>query len=303
MLSTSLPIEKATIQITPSVLPHATERRPAESDYVAAGTASLADPRSDETGIHGVVDLDVETLVLNLDASLRVYERAHFFSWTQGLLQSLIRHEVLICALRNGDPQSLRVDSFSMVAPDQGVFGETFLRDTSVAPSLIKVWEERGFRPLLCDTADTPFAKGLFAQELERVRATQLLAHGTHDAEGRVTGFFAFASNPGLLGPRHAYLARLVTPFLHAAWVRTEVNGRTKCNDALVSDTARKITAREQEILKWVYFGKSNFEIGAILDISPLTVKNHVQKILRKLDVVNRAQAVGKALELRILKT
>ncbi|MEO8165670.1 MAG: transcriptional regulator EpsA, partial [Betaproteobacteria bacterium] len=33
------------------------------------------------------------------------------------------------------------------------------------------------------------------------------------------------------------------------------------------------------------------------------TVKNHVQKILRKLDVVNRAQAVGKALELRILKT
>jgi len=165
------------------------------------------------------------------------------------------------------------------------------------------VWEERGFRPLLCDTADTPFAKGLFAQELERVRATQILAHGTHDAEGRVTGFFAFASNPGLLGPRHAYLARLVTPFLHAAWVRTEVNGRTKCNDALVSDTARKITAREQEILKWVYFGKSNFEIGAILDISPLTVKNHVQKILRKLDVVNRAQAVGKALELRILKT
>jgi len=303
MLSTSLPIEKATLQITPNVLPHGTERRPAEPDYVAAGNASLADPRSDETGIHGVVDLDVETLVLNLDASLRVYERAHFFSWTQGLLQSLFRHEVLICALRNGDPQSMRVDSFSMVAPDQGVFGEMFLRDTSVAPSLIKVWEERGFRPLLCDTADTPFAKGLFAQELERVRATQILAHGTHDAEGRVTGFFAFASNPGLLGPRHAYLARLVTPFLHAAWVRTEVNGRTKCNDALVSDTARKITAREQEILKWVYFGKSNFEIGAILDISPLTVKNHVQKILRKLDVVNRAQAVGKALELRILKT
>ena len=37
------------------------------------------------------------------------------------------------------------------------------------------------------------------------------------------------------------------------------------------------------------------------MKISPLTVKNHVQKILRKLNVVNRAQAVGKALELRIL--
>jgi len=70
-----------------------------------------------------------------------------------------------------------------------------------------------------------------------------------------------------------------------------------------LAEKTGKITAREQEILRWVYFGKSNFEIGAILDISPLTVKNHVQKILRKLDVVNRAQAVGKALELRILKT
>ena len=61
------------------------------------------------------------------------------------------------------------------------------------------------------------------------------------------------------------------------------------------------LTVREQDILKWIYVGKSNFEIGAILKISPLTVKNHVQKILRKLNVVNRTQAIGKALELRIL--
>ena len=57
----------------------------------------------------------------------------------------------------------------------------------------------------------------------------------------------------------------------------------------------------ELDILKWIYLGKSNFEIGAILKISPLTVKNHVQKILRKLNVVNRTQAIGKSLELRIL--
>jgi DNA-binding CsgD family transcriptional regulator len=37
--------------------------------------------------------------------------------------------------------------------------------------------------------------------------------------------------------------------------------------------------------------------------ISPLTVKNHVQKILRKLNAVNRTQAIGKAIELRILNS
>ncbi len=247
-------------------------------------------------------DLDVETLMLNLDASLRVYQRAHFFAWTQGLLQSLIKHEVLICALRSGDPLTMRADSFSMVAPEQAIFGEMFLRDTSVALNLIKLWEEREFRPLICNAGDSTFSRGLFAQELERVSATQILAHGTHDAQGQASGFYAFVCVPGTLAPRHAYLARLVTPFVHAAWVRTEVNGRTKCNDGVKSEETGKITTREQEILRWVSLGKSNFEIGAILGISPLTVKNHVQKILRKLDVVNRAQAVGKALELRILK-
>ncbi|MND01496.1 Transcriptional regulatory protein DegU [compost metagenome] len=61
------------------------------------------------------------------------------------------------------------------------------------------------------------------------------------------------------------------------------------------------LTVRETEILKWIYHGKSNIEIGMILSISALTVKNHVQKILRKLNVLNRTQAVGKALALRIL--
>jgi transcriptional regulator EpsA len=231
-----------------------------------------------------------------------VYQRAHFFSWTQGLLQCLIRHEVLICTLCSGNPREMRTDSFSMVAPEQAIFAELFRRDASVIPGLVKVWEDRGFRPLICDTADTLLDRGLLARELERVGATQILVHGTHDAEGQVSSFYVFACLPGTLGPRHAYMAQLVIPFLNAAWVRTEVSGRAKCNDGAQPGEPRKITLREQEILGWVCLGKSNFEIGAILDISPLTVKNHVQKILRKLDVVNRAQAVGKALELRILK-
>lgn len=54
------------------------------------------------------------------------------------------------------------------------------------------------------------------------------------------------------------------------------------------------LSAREAEILRWVALGKTNPEIGAILNISSFTVKNHVQRILKKLDVSNRTQAVGK---------
>ena len=47
-------------------------------------------------------------------------------------------------------------------------------------------------------------------------------------------------------------------------------------------------------ILHWVKTGKTNFEIGIILTISPNTVKNHLKRIFQKLDVSCRAQAVAK---------
>jgi transcriptional regulator EpsA len=267
-------------------------------------TAELGADQDGAIGVPGDLEvLEHESLMLNLDASLRVHARAHFFSWTQGLLQSLIRHEVLICALRSGKPLSFSVDSFATNAPDPTIFSDAFLRDATVAPGLIKAWEERRFRPVVCQVGDlNALAGGAFARELERLGATRLVAHGTHDADGLVESFFTFACTlTGTDAHRQSYLAQLVVPFLHSAWIRTQMNGRARGNDAPEPTRTSTITPREQEILRWIYLGKSNFEIGAILKISPLTVKNHVQKILRKLNVVNRAQAVGKALELRIL--
>ncbi|MBV8033192.1 MAG: hypothetical protein JO035_16895 [Betaproteobacteria bacterium] len=268
---------------------------------VSAGTGHVAaDPHE---GSSATDFLQIESIVLNLDASLRVHARAHFFSWTQGLLQSLIRHELLICTLCHGKPPAFRADGFSMNTPDPTLFSDMFLRDSSVAPALLKSWEERRFQPVQIDldaapAAGSSFGSGPFAKELHRLGATQLLSHGVHDADGRTISLFTFACRPGTAGSRQAYFAQLLAPAMHAAWARTQVTRTSSSNDKVSGGNI--LTAREQDILKWIYLGKSNFEIGAILKISPLTVKNHVQKILRKLNVVNRTQAIGKALELRI---
>jgi transcriptional regulator EpsA len=258
----------------------------------------------EDSAVEGAEALSVtqlESLMLNLEASLRVHTRAHFFSWTQGLLQSLIRHEVLICVLGDGKPLSFRVDSFSTSVADPTTLGEMFLRDAAVPANLITAWAGR-FRPVLCEAGnDGPLARGALGRELERIGTTRLYAHGTHDAEGQMTSFFVFASVPATVGSSQAYLLQLAVPFLHSAWVRTKVAVRAQTDDAPKPTTGARITSREREILRWIYLGKSNPEIGAILNVSTFTAKNHVQKILRKLNVVNRAQAVGKALELRIL--
>ena len=61
------------------------------------------------------------------------------------------------------------------------------------------------------------------------------------------------------------------------------------------------LTAREREVLKWSAAGKTADEIGTILGISERTVTFHVAGSLAKLDVVNKTQAVAKALLLDML--
>src|SRR5574341_1569459 len=97
--------------------------------------------------------LQIESIVLNLDASLRVHSRAHFFSWTQGLVQGLIRHELLICTLCLGKPRAFRADGCFMTTPDPSTVSDIFLRDTSVAPALLEAWEERRYQPVVIDVS------------------------------------------------------------------------------------------------------------------------------------------------------
>lgn len=63
-----------------------------------------------------------------------------------------------------------------------------------------------------------------------------------------------------------------------------------------------RLTAREIEILRWVAIGKTNEAIAIILDLRMNTVKNQLHLIYQKLDVVSRAQAVGEALRLGVMK-
>jgi LuxR family quorum sensing-dependent transcriptional regulator len=62
--------------------------------------------------------------------------------------------------------------------------------------------------------------------------------------------------------------------------------------------TQTRLTAREREVLKWVARGKTDWEIGEILNISKETSYAHVKSSCRKLDAVTRTQAVVRAMQL-----
>ncbi len=56
------------------------------------------------------------------------------------------------------------------------------------------------------------------------------------------------------------------------------------------------LTLREAEILMWISRGKTNKEVGLILETSPRTVNKHLEHIFEKLGVPTRTAAVAKVL-------
>jgi len=239
--------------------------------------------------MHAPVSLDsadLERLLFAIDTAIQVSKRSQFYLWAQGALQAFLPHETLICV--TGDLKQMRVrhDVFSRAVIDREF--EALIGDPvhGFVPGLIAAWLDNHYAPIGFDASNLPHPS------LTRWVPGHVLAHGAREAASDVDTFFVFVRTPVKIGAREIYLARLLMPYLHMAIQRVM---RTEGEGVNVRVEQGVLSEREVQVLQWIRDGKTNHEIGHILEISPLTVKNHVQKILRKLNVSNRAQAVAKA--------
>ncbi len=63
----------------------------------------------------------------------------------------------------------------------------------------------------------------------------------------------------------------------------------------------RRLTTREVEVLGMLAAGRTTPEISARLCISALTVRNHIQNILEKLEVHSKSEAIAFAFQKRLI--
>jgi transcriptional regulator EpsA len=250
----------------------------------------------------GLQSHDMEHLVVAIESSLKVHNRAQFFLWTQGPLQSFIPHETLVCAY--GDVVRMRCKSEIFGTHLHGEHAENSIQDPAngLIHRLQDEWLRAGSSPLLCDpdSAEQTGRRQLYA-DLKRNQLGRVSCHGPREITGEQGSFFAFARMPHVPGPRDAYLLELLMPYLHMALYRMLAHTACTPQRNAVSQEVALLTKREMQVLHWVKNGKTNVEIAQILTISPPTVKHHVQRIMRKLKVTNRAQAVGKGATLRLM--
>lgn len=242
----------------------------------------------------------LDVLLVNMEASVKVRKRSDFFSWVQGVFQGLLPHEALVCALIDHAAGSYRSEWMSSHPLDEQRLADLCGGSGALVHRLIALWEHGGRQPIaIAAGATTDDPDQSLASEIQRLGLDNVLAHGIPGIDGRAAGFFCFSKLRGGVNRDRAITLELIVPYLYAAWARASCEPSKQSGSTLLP-AKEVLTTRQAEILNWVGQGKSNGEIAQILDISQLTVKNHVQRILRKLNVQNRTQAVARGMALNL---
>lgn len=242
-----------------------------------------------------------------IEESLRLTQRTHLFNWLQRGVQYLIGHEVMLFGVRTSDSEMYDYEYFTSSRYfGESQFNQVIKKDEGVVRKALNVWHKNG-TPIFVTNQMKPADfnnYSVIAADAEELLASELknfVVHGFGDSRTRISTIVAFGRLSSPVSTHTAYLLELIMPHLHCALIKVTSNRGGPSMVMNATQLSKKITKREFEILQWLHMGKTNWEISSILDISPLTVKNHVQNILRKLDVENRGQAAVKAAKLGLV--
>lgn len=245
--------------------------------------------------------LELDCLWTVIEAALRIRRRHQLFVWAQGVLQSVMRHELLVCALVGGTPGEDDCEVVAAVDFPAARLAAVRGAGCGLAGRLAALWRAGDFRPMLISRRATINGRtSAILETLEQLGLDNLAAHGILDRNGAAAAFFCFAQLPEPIEDRQASAVELLVPYLYDAFMRVRLDRDPKRDPRVLPPAV--LSEREVEILRCLQSGRTNIEIGQVLGISPLTVKNHVQRILRKLRAQNRTEAVAKGLRLDILQ-
>lgn len=232
-------------------------------------------------------------------AALRVRSHKELFRLLQSAdFQALMPHVILISAWGKLDGSPLKFDVASALPGMRTAHvGECQVLGTLVG-GLYKKWAMKERQPLWLDSA-ADFAR----EHIECncvlhtfMRGTwSLLVHGLEDVRDRnISLYLAFNTNDDagarLPDERLQFAAEHLIAQVDSACRRIEPFSPSSGD----YDEKQLLSTREQEVIVVAAEGKSNAEISKALRISSFTVKNHMQRIMRKLGASNRTEAVAK---------
>jgi DNA-binding CsgD family transcriptional regulator len=132
---------------------------------------------------------------------------------------------------------------------------------------------------------------------LSKIVLSEIISHNGSHSHGRRNAHATY--------PHHAYHStrRIFSQQARISTLNASVKAsglREQCPKKIKpqSPAPCSLSLREAQVLHWVSQGKTNKDIGVILEVSPRTVQKHLEHIYQKMGVETRTGAAAKAYEI-----
>lgn len=242
-----------------------------------------------------------------VEATTKITRHYELFLLLQNEVQYFLPHQILISAWGDFRSSEPKLDVISAIQGVRtGLLNECGIEH--LLKSIFTRWVAGGRRPIVLDNAAAeaithtacthPACDCTLNSAMRRMRS--VLVHGIRNERDGTDSLYVTlnpvsARKSGQSTERFFLLVDSLIAQIDVAF--RKVAALKSVYTMATEDASRKtsnLSTREEEIIKWISDGKTNAEIAAILGISSFTVKNHTQRIFRKLDANNRTQAVMK---------
>jgi len=239
---------------------------------------------------------------LQLIGQTQALERhVDLLQWLQGDVQVCLPHDILLVGWGDFREGTLRHDILSTLPG-----ARSYSAGTDSLPFLLGKFHDHwlaaerkpcrlNFREFdyLLGSASLP---GSFTGALHGMRS--VLIHGLSDERSGHECLYVLMDAGDIPIEPASTAIRVLMPSIDAALrqvtLMPQQRGAASKPVRNLQEDVCGLSERETQIMAWVAMGKTNSEIGIILNISGFTVKNHMQRIFQKLNVFSRAQAVSK---------
>ena len=234
-------------------------------------------------------EIDQGRLVHAIETALDVHSNNQFHAWMYGPFCDLLPHESLVCLEIGGHGTVRQVDFLHHGLVEAETIDFLCNPAHGLAIHLTRLFRAKTRMSYVVDAAllESLLKSPTTVRWSGSSPLFNAVIHRARFISG-ATYLFILFNVPQDQVQCSPYLFKLLSSHLKLALSRV-IN--TKEMNSHVS-----LTDREAEIVRWMAGNKTTREMSEVLGISPITVKNHINKLFRKLDVQNRADAVSRGL-------
>jgi transcriptional regulator EpsA len=247
----------------------------------------------------GLTEDEGRRLLRIISDSVLIERHYQLFLWLTGELRQFLPHDIFVSVWGNFAKGHLKIDVISSL-PGVRTEQVSGCQLHEVIESAHGLWQDAGRQARLLRIGEALRINGCNCQVHAALRGMKsVLIHGVRDERGGYESLYlAFATGPQLQGrgkDRFLSLMNAVVPQIDVAFRKVAAyplheGGGGPAGAGKWLD----LSTREQQILDGVCLGKKNVDIADELGISHFTVKNHIQRIFKKIGASNRTQAAAK---------